>query len=60
MKLNWAKNRGNGLGLPSDFLRLLSREMLLDHLISKSVSEALDEFLIDLKIEERSPKTILF
>jgi len=60
MKLNWAKNRENGLGLPSDFLRLLSREMLLDHLISISVAEALDEFLIDLKIEERSPKTILF
>ena len=34
--------------------------MLLDNLISKSVAEALDEFLIDCKIAERSPKTILF
>jgi site-specific recombinase XerD len=34
--------------------------MVVDNLISKSVAEALDEFLIDLKIEERSPKTILF
>jgi site-specific recombinase XerD len=37
-----------------------SREKLLGRLISKSVAEALGEFLIDLKIEERSPKTILF
>jgi len=57
MKLNWAKNRGNE---PLDVLRFISREKLLDHLISKSVAEAFNEFLIDLKIEERSPKTILF
>ena len=60
MKLNWQKNRENGVLLPSDFLRFVSRDMLLDQLISKTVAEALDEFLIDLKIEERSPKTILF
>jgi site-specific recombinase XerD len=60
MKLNWAENRANGIFIPSDFLRFLSREMLLDNLISKSVAEALDEFLIDQKLEERSPKTVLF
>jgi len=60
MKLNWTENQGDGRLIPSDFLRLLSREMVLSHLISKSVAEALGEFLIDLKIEERSPKTILF
>ena len=60
MKLNWAKNQENGQLIPSDFLRLISREMLLDNLISKSVVEAFNEFLIDLKIEERSPKTVLF
>jgi len=60
MKLNWAGNQGHGTLVPSDFLRFISRAMLLDHLISKSVAEALGEFLIDLKIEERSPKTILF
>ena len=60
MKLNWARNRENSTSIPSDFLRLISREMLLDNLISKSVAEALGEFLIDLKIEEKSPKTILF
>jgi site-specific recombinase XerD len=36
------------------------KSKVLDSLISKSVSEALAEFLMDLKIEERSPKTILF
>jgi len=60
MKLNWARNQENGVLTSSDFLRFISKEMLLDHLISKSVAEALDEFLIDCKIEERSPKTILF
>lgn len=60
MKLNWTENREKGRLIPSDFLQFVSREMLLDNLISKSVAEALDEFLMDLKIEERSPKTILF
>jgi site-specific recombinase XerD len=60
MKLNWARNQGNGTLIPSDFLRFISRAMLLDHLISKPIAEALAEFFIDLKIEERSPKTILF
>ncbi len=60
MKLNWQENRGSRLVIPSDFLRLISREMLLGNLISKSVAEALDELLIDLKISERSLKTILF
>jgi len=60
MKLNWTGNRENGHLVPSDFLRFISRETLLDNLISKSVAEAFNEFLIDLKIEERSPKTLLF
>jgi len=46
--------------MPSDFLQFISKEMLLDSLISKSIAEALDEFLIDRKIEEKSPKTLLF
>jgi len=36
------------------------KSKLLDNLISKSIADSLQEFLIDLKIEERSPKTILF
>ena len=60
MKLNNEIGRQDWGGIPSDFLQILSRKMLLDNLISKSVAEALDEFLMDLKIEERSPKTILF
>ena len=60
MNVNWAENRENEPAIPPDLLRFISRETLLDHLISKSVAEALDEFIIDLKIEERSPKTILF
>ena len=60
MKLNEARNQGNRDYIPSDFLRLIAKEMFLDSLISKSVAEALEEFLIDCKIAERSPKTILF
>ena len=60
MKLNNGKSQRNREITPSDFLRLYARDMLLDRLISKSVAEALEEFLIELKIEERSPKTILF
>ena len=36
------------------------RSKVLDNLISKSIADALAEFLMDLKIEERSAKTILF
>jgi len=60
MKLNDSKSQRNRDITPSDFLRLYAKEMLLDRLISKSIAEALEEFLIELKIEERSPKTILF
>jgi site-specific recombinase XerD len=60
MKLNWAGNQENGTSIPSDFLRFIPRAMLLDNLISKPIAEALAEFFIDLKIEERSPKTLLF
>jgi site-specific recombinase XerD len=60
MKLNWREGQENGEVTPSDFLQLMRKVTLLDHLISKSVAEAFNEFLIDLKIEERSPKTILF
>lgn len=60
MKLNWRENQENGELTPSDFLQLIRKVTLLDNLISKSVAEAFNEFLIDLKIEERSPKTILF
>jgi len=60
MKLNEGRNQGNRDFIPSDFLRLIANEMLLGRLISKSVAEALEEFLIDCKIAERSPQTILF
>jgi len=65
MKLNWARSQGNEVLIPSDFLRVLAMnsydgEKLLSRLISKSVAEAVGEFLIDLKISERSPKTTLF
>ncbi|MBA7472481.1 Tyrosine recombinase XerC [subsurface metagenome] len=65
MKLNNENRRENRGLIPSDFflrLAMLSfdKSNLLDNLISKSVAEALGEFLIELKIEERSPKTILF
>jgi site-specific recombinase XerD len=60
MKLNWREGEENAEFTPSDFLQLMRKVTLLDHLISKSVAEAFSEFLIDLKIEERSPKTILF
>jgi len=60
MKLNWRESQENGEVIPSDFLQLIRKVTLLDNLISKSVAEAFNEFLIDLKIEERSPKTILF
>jgi len=60
MKLYNGRGQKDRGFIPSDYLRLFAREMLLDRLISKSVAEALEEFLIELKIEERSPKTILF
>ena len=60
MKLNNGRNQQNRGFIPSDFLRFMSENQLLHHLISKSVAEAFDEFIIDCKIEEKSPKTILF
>lgn len=60
MNVKWVGNQGNGTSIPSDFLRLISRETLLARLISKSIADALDEFLIDRKIEERSPRTLRF
>ncbi|MCJ7829389.1 MAG: tyrosine-type recombinase/integrase [Dehalococcoidia bacterium] len=44
----------------SDFLKFMTRQMLLEPLISKSIAEALTEFLLDLKIENKSKRTILF
>jgi len=65
MNVNWAENRENGISTPTDLFRLLAMSSLdkskvLDQLIPKSVGEALGEFLLDLKIEERSPRTLRF
>jgi len=50
----------NGNTANPDFLTLLVRKMLLESVISKSVAEALTEFVLDLKIENKSKRTIRF
>jgi len=44
----------------SDFLHLIVKEMVLESLITKTIAEALTEFLLDLKIENKSKRTIVF
>ncbi|MFX1555027.1 MAG: tyrosine-type recombinase/integrase [Promethearchaeota archaeon] len=65
MNVNWAENRENEISTPTDLFRQLAtssydKSLVLEQLIPKSVGEALEEFLLDLKIEERSPKTLRF
>jgi len=60
MNRNWQRNHEIGIHISSDFLRFISGEMVLNNLISRTVAEALQEFLLDLKISERSSKTVLF
>lgn len=60
MKLNLDGNGDKGNLKVSDFLQFMSKQMLLESLISKSVAEALTEFLLDLKIENKSKRTIGF
>jgi len=60
MNLNLDGNGDKGNLKVSDFLKFIAKEMVLESLISKSVAEALTEFLLDSKIENKSKRTIGF
>ena len=60
MKLNFEENAEKQSHKVSDFLHLIVKEMVLESLISKSVAEALTEFLLDSQIENKSKRTIAF
>lgn len=46
--------------IAADFLRFVAKMSLLDQLIVRNIAEAAEEWFVDLKLEERSPRTIRF
>jgi hypothetical protein len=58
MKLNLEETPENARHRVSDFLHPIFNKMLLESLISKSIAETSTEFLLHLKTENDSRKTI--
>lgn len=61
MKLNFRKSRNSAGFTATDLSELLRKSLLLEQMIrQKDVSEAVEEYLIDLRIENKTPKTLRF
>ncbi len=58
MKLKSEKDWQRHKSRASDFLDLIAKSSFGEHLISKTVAEGVGEWLMDLKIEQRSSRTI--
>ena len=61
MKLNFGKSRNSAGFTATDLSELLRKSLLLEQMIRrKDVSEAVEEYLTDLRIENKTPKTLRF